>query len=190
VADPVVLVDGDGASVGVCPKLEAHRRGLLHSAISVLLFNGRGSVLLQQRALSKYHSGGRWANTCCGHPRPGELVLNAAVRRLAEEMGVRVPLSRAFRFRYRTPVDRGLIEHEVDHVFVGHFDGEPSPDANEVAAWAWVPLVELGADLARHPTRYAAWLPFLLVELAANARQVRVALANARRRALLRTRRA
>jgi isopentenyl-diphosphate delta-isomerase len=179
----LVLVDADGAPVGTALKLDAHRRGLLHRAVSVLLFDDAGRVLLQRRSDDKYHSGGLWSNTCCGHPRPGEQTMNAAHRRLAEEMGLHTGLARAFTFSYRAEVGGGLVENEVDHVFVGFADDEPKPDPREVSQWRWMALSDLQLDLEISASRYTVWLPPLLRGITANIRDVRVALRHARRRA-------
>lgn len=129
----------------------------MHRAFSVLVFDAAGRLLLQQRAGGKYHSPGLWSNTCCGHPRPGEDTAAAAERRLREEMGFDCGLEPAGAFVYRAEIG-ALVEHEVDHVFTGGFDGTPQPDAAEVAAWCWVDPAELAADLAARPERYSAWL--------------------------------
>ena len=123
--------------------------------------DGTGRVLLQRRAAGKYHSPGAWSNTCCGHPRPGEETAAAAARRLHEEMGFACALAPAGSFTYRARVGE-LIEHEIDHVFTGRFDGTPQPDALEVAAWRWVDPAELAADLAVRPERYSVWLGLAL----------------------------
>jgi isopentenyl-diphosphate Delta-isomerase len=161
----VVLVDADDRELGTEEKLAAHRSGSLHRALSIFLFDRRGRVLLQQRALSKYHSGGLWANACCSHPRPGESVLAAASRRLREELGIACPLEPAFGFVYRAALGNGLIEHEYDHVLLGRFDGEPEPNPDEVAAWRWVEPALLAAELRDDPSRYCAWLPLAFAEL-------------------------
>ncbi len=155
--DDVVLVDAYDAPTGEAPKLEAHRRGLLHRAFSVFLYDSAGRMLLQQRAHAKYHSGGLWTNTCCSHPRPGEQTAAAAARRLREEMGVSCPLEPAFEFVYRAAFANGLVEHEYDHVFVGRFEGSPRPDPAEVADWRWAGIEELRAEQARTPERFSAW---------------------------------
>lgn len=162
-AERVILVDADDTPVGVAPKLHAHRVGALHRAFSVFLLDGGGRVLMQRRAPEKYHSAGLWSNTCCGHPRPGERTSAAAARRLAEEMGVTARrLHRVGAVRYRAPLANRLIEHEVDHVYVGRFDGEPAPDPVEVDAWRWEPLEALARIQQADPGRYSAWLPFVL----------------------------
>jgi len=157
--ESVVLVDTEDNEVGIAPKLEAHRRGLLHRAVSVFVFNSRGETLLQRRASRKYHSAGLWSNTACSHPRPGETPHAAAKRRLREEMGVRCSPRYAFRFLYRAELDRGLIEHELDHVFVGTSDAGPEPDPSEVEEWRWIGVAQLREELAAGPHRFTAWLP-------------------------------
>jgi len=153
----IVLVDARGQAVGSGEKLDVHHRGALHRAFSIFLFNARGEQLLQRRAHAKYHSGGLWTNACCGHPRPGEATAAAAARRLGEELGIEAPLSEAFAFTYRAELDRGLVEHEYDHVFLGRFDGEPRPDPAEVEAWRWLGADALRGELAAQPERFTAW---------------------------------
>lgn len=153
----VVLVDERDGERGVSPKLEAHREGRLHRAFSVFVFDPSGRLLLQRRARGKYHSAGLWSNTCCGHPRPGELLIKAAHRRLREEMGIDCLLRPAFDFTYRAELENGLIEHEYDHVFVGRFAGTPAPDPDEVAEWRWASVSETLADLEQRPQHYTAW---------------------------------
>jgi isopentenyl-diphosphate delta-isomerase len=164
-AEEVILVDAADRPIGTAEKQDAHVRGLLHRALSVFLFDGAGRVLLQRRAATKYHSPDRWSNTCCSHPRPGEATADAARRRLREEMGIAAALEHALAFTYRAELEGGLVEHEIDHVFVGRFDGEPAPDAAEVGAWAWRDVDELEREIAAHPERFAAWLPPALARL-------------------------
>lgn len=171
----VVLVDPRDTPIGVAPKLAAHRDGLLHRAVSVLLFDDAGRVLLQRRAAGKYHSALLWSNTCCGHPRPNESPRAAARRRLREEMGIAsCRLEPAGRFAYRAEVVGELVEFEVDHVYVGKWSGMPRPDPQEVASWRWCTLDELVHDLATSPKRHTVWLPKVLahlgVELATGSR--------------------
>lgn len=154
--DHVILVDADDREIGTAEKLRAHREGLLHRAFSVYVFNRRGEMLLQQRHADKYHSGGLWSNACCSHPRPGEDVVAAGVRRLEEEMGVRCDLEAAFRFTYRVALG-DLWEHEVDHVLLGFCDGVSRPDETEVAAWRWVPIARLEEEVARRPEAFTHW---------------------------------
>jgi isopentenyl-diphosphate delta-isomerase len=153
----VVLVDETGSPVGTSEKLAAHLSGQLHLAFSVFIFNTQGQLLLQQRAFDKYHSAGLWTNTCCSHPYPGEAVADAAIRRLREEMGFEAPLREAFAFTYRAELDRGLTEHEFDHVFTGTFEGSVHPNPEEVAAYRWVSREEVEADLVERPDVYTEW---------------------------------
>ncbi len=138
-------------------KLEVHRQGLLHRAISVFVFDSDQRLLLQRRAIHKYHSAGLWTNTCCSHPAPGETASDAAHRRLMEEMGLEMPLHFAFTFTYRAPFDNGLIEHELDHVFIGHTDAVPKPNPEEVAAYRWATRAEIDAEIQSDPASYTAW---------------------------------
>ena len=154
----VVLVDVDDVEIGAAPKLEVHRTGLLHRAFSVFLLDREGRVLLQRRADSKYHSPGRWSNTCCGHPRPGESADEGARRRLQEEMGITCDLRSAGWFIYKASVGADLIEHELDHLFIGQFDGEPTPNASEVSDWRWEHPIQIAKDMIARPHRYSAWL--------------------------------
>ena len=158
----VVLVDEHDAELGTAEKQQAHREGRLHRAISVFVVDGAGRLLLQRRAAGKYHSGGQWTNTCCSHPRPGEPVDAAALRRLREEMGIAAELRPAFTFLYRADVGGGLTEHELDHVFVGRYEGDAHPDPDEVDGWRWVPVDELRADVDAHPERYTPWFRIVM----------------------------
>lgn len=167
-AETVVLVDEHDAEVGLAPKLQAHVDGALHRAFSVFVLNSRGEVLLQRRADGKYHSGGLWTNTCCGHPRPGEPVAAAARRRLREEMGFDCALTLAGEFVYRAEVGAALVEHEYDHVFAGRHDADPRPDAAEVSEWRWMAPAAALADARAHPERYTPWFALALAELAAS----------------------
>ncbi|WP_235853981.1 isopentenyl-diphosphate Delta-isomerase [Mucilaginibacter terrenus] len=163
--DQVILVDSDDRETGVMEKMEAHRKGLLHRAFSVIVFNDEGQMLLQQRALSKYHSAGLWSNTCCSHPRPGEETHAAANRRLLEEMGFECELKEIFTFRYRAELENGLTEHEIDHVYLGNYNGIPEINAEEADAWRYADLEELTADAAANPDHYTYWFKVLLKEL-------------------------
>ena len=167
----VVLVNERDEPLGTAPKSRVHRTGERHRAVSVFLFDREGRVLLQRRAASKYHSPGLWSNTCCGHPRPGEQTMDAARRRLREEMGVECDLVHALTFEYRAEVGPELLEHEVDHVFSGIFRGEPVPDPAEVQQWDWMALETLDADCRQRPERYSAWLPIALARLMRSGRE-------------------
>lgn len=155
--EQVILVTSQDQEIGTMEKIAAHREGQLHRAFSVLVFNARGELLLQKRADSKYHCGGIWTNACDGHPRPGEATVDAARRRLREELGFDCPLKEVLRFTYRAALDHGLEEHEVDHLFIGHFDGTPQPDPAEASAVRWIGWDALEQDVRDHPEQYAAW---------------------------------
>jgi isopentenyl-diphosphate delta-isomerase len=162
--DHVILVDQYDNEIGIMPKLEAHRRGRCHRAISVLIRDAAGRLLLQQRATGKYHSGGLWSNTCCSHPRPGEDVLHAAMRRLREEMGIVACLSPLFTIHYRARVSDQFIEDEFIHVFGGTGGRSPSPNAFEVAGWCWKTLAEIEQDVRERPQAYTVWFRRFLDE--------------------------
>lgn len=157
-AENVILVDQDDRQIGVAEKLEAHEKGLLHRAISILVFNSDKKILLQKRSKTKYHSGGLWANTCCSHPRPGESLDEAVHRRLPEEMGVDCLLAEKFSFLYKTKFENGLIEHELDHVFFGTYDGSVNPNPDEAEDYKWVSWEFLMNDLEKNPDTYVFWL--------------------------------
>ena len=141
--EKVILVDREDNPVGTLPKMEAHEKGVLHRAFSVFILNQKGELMLQQRALHKYHSPGLWTNTCCSHQREGEENLQAGTRRLEEEMGFSVPLEELFSFIYKAPFDNGLTEHELDHVMLGYYEGIPEINSDEVNAWKWMSLNEI-----------------------------------------------
>jgi len=160
--DAVVLVDATDTVLGTAPKIDAHRRGLTHRAVSALVRNSGGLMLLQRRACGKYHSAGLWTNACCSHPRPGENVAAAAHRRLREEMGVDCALEALFVTHYRAAVSNGLIEDEVVHVFGGTYDGQVAPDTGEVSEWKWMQLDDLITDQNKHPELYTVWFLYYL----------------------------
>jgi isopentenyl-diphosphate delta-isomerase len=153
----VILVDALDREIGIAPKLAVHRSGLLHRAFSVFVTDEGGRLLLQRRAESKYHSPGLWSNSCCGHPRPGEATIDAAMRRLNEEMGIQCELDLIASFSYRARLDRDLLEHELDHVFVGTTDGQPECDPNEVDEFMWADVDTVIAMLRDDPAAFTAW---------------------------------
>lgn len=162
----VVLVDENDRQIGVSEKQRAHLDGALHRAISVFVFDSTGRrMLLQQRALEKYHSGGLWSNACCSHPAPDESTLDAAHRRLVEELGFDCPLEFAFSFIYRADVGDSLIEHEFDHVFIGRCDVNAEPHPDEIAAVEWVDVGEMLRDVGARPERYSPWFRIALDEM-------------------------
>lgn len=160
----LVLVDENDAETGTMEKLEAHRQGALHRAISVFVFDEDGRVLLQKRHRHKYHSKSQWANACCSHPLPGELPFAAARRRLQEEMGFDCSLRFLFRIIYKHDVGEGLTEHELVHVFAGRYDGPVRPDPEEAEGYQWMTLDDLIAWTSQQPQAIAPWLRIYLSE--------------------------
>ena len=161
----VILVDKDDTPQGTMEKMEAHEKGVLHRAFSVFIFNSNGEMLLQQRAFSKYHSGGLWTNTCCSHPREGEATIEAAHRRLQEEMGFDCEIKKAFDFIYKKELDKGLTEHELDHVFIGEFEGEFCFNPEEVNAVVYMPVKDVLNEVEQAPENYTEWFKICLSEV-------------------------
>ena len=159
--EKVVLVDKEDFQLGLMPKLEAHRKGVLHRAFSVFVFNSSKLLLMQKRSSLKYHSPGLWTNTCCSHQRDGESTVDAAKRRLNEEMGLNVDLKETFSFIYKANLENGLIEHEFDHVLVGFTDFNPKINTNEVEDWKWIDLSFLELDLDKNPNIYTEWIKII-----------------------------
>jgi len=155
--EEVILVDENDTPLGAMEKLEAHRKALLHRAFSVFIFNGRGEMLLQQRAHKKYHSAGLWTNACCSHPRPGEDTRDAAIRRLKEELGFTTSLEKIFAFTYRSEFENGLTEFEFDHVFVGAYDEPILPNREEVCDYCFKSLDEISEGLQSNSHQYTSW---------------------------------
>ena len=159
--EQVILVNEKDEKIGLMPKQEAHEKGVLHRAFSVFIFNGQNELLLQQRALHKYHSPGLWTNTCCSHQRDGESSVEAGKRRLFEEMGFDADLKETTSFIYKAPFDNGLTEHELDHILVGNFEGIPNINKHEVASWKWMDLEEVKSDIQNNPDIYSAWFKII-----------------------------
>ena len=155
--EEVILVNSKDEEVGVMEKMEAHEKALLHRAVSVFILNSKGEWLLQRRAFEKYHSGGLWTNTCCTHPKPNEKANVAAQRRLMEEMGMHVGISKVFDFIYKENLDNDLVEHELDHVFVGKTDNFPEINKDEVSEWKYIRFEDLDNDVKLNPENYTVW---------------------------------
>ncbi len=153
----VVLVDKNDQPLGLMEKMEAHIKAELHRAFSIFIFNSKHELLLQQRALSKYHTPGLWTNTCCSHPRDGESLEEATSRRLMEEMGMTTQLVEAFSFLYKADVGQGLTEHEFDHVFIGYSDQKPAINPEEVESWKYDSMSNIKKDIEQNPDRYTVW---------------------------------
>ena len=161
----IILVDKNDVVIGSGEKLQVHKDGKLHRAFSIYVFNSKGEMLLQKRHRNKYHSGGLWANTCCSHPRVGESVDKAIHRRLKEEMGFDCELTKKTEFIYKVKLDHGLTEHEYLHVYVGHFDGTPTLNPNEVEDFRWMNLDDIKNDIAIHGDNYAYWFKVTIDKL-------------------------
>jgi isopentenyl-diphosphate Delta-isomerase len=160
--EQVILVDEADNEIGTMEKMEAHEKGVLHRAFSVLLYNSKGHILLQKRSKTKYHSAGLWTNTCCSHPRPGESILLAARRKLMQEMGIDFQPEFAFKFIYQTNLEHRLIEHEYDHVLVGQYEGEFETNPEEVEDWKFVDSAELKKEITLHPENYTYWFRLIM----------------------------
>lgn len=160
--EEVVLVNEKDESIGRMEKIEAHEKGLLHRAISVFIFNEKGEMLLQKRALHKYHSAGLWTNTCCSHPRPGEDSKMAAERRLFEEMGINTSLIHKGQFIYKTEFSNGLTEFELDHVFTGIYNENPELNPEEAADFCWKSIPDIKIDIGTFPNSYTSWFKIAL----------------------------
>lgn len=161
VEEQVILVNENDEKIGLMAKQEAHEKAVLHRAFSVFIFNAKNELMLQQRALHKYHSPGLWTNTCCSHQRDGESSIKAGKRRLMEEMGFTVKLKETTAFIYKAEFDNGLTEHEFDHILVGEYNDEPVINKEEVEAWKWISLETLRNDIKNNPASYTVWFKII-----------------------------
>lgn len=157
----VILVNEKDEKIGLMSKQEAHEKAQLHRAFSVFIFNDKNELMLQQRALDKYHSPGLWTNTCCSHQRDGESNIDAGKRRLQEEMGFVTELNETISFIYKAPFDNGLTEYEFDHILTGHFNDEPNLNPAEVANWKWMSISDIKKDIELNPQSYTAWFKII-----------------------------
>ncbi|SHM29794.1 isopentenyl-diphosphate Delta-isomerase [Flavobacterium xanthum] len=164
IEENVILVNKNDEQIGLMPKLEAHEKAVLHRAFSVFVLNSKNEIMLQQRASQKYHSPLLWTNTCCSHQREGETNIQAGSRRLFEEMGFKTELKELFHFIYKAPFDNGLTEHELDHVMIGYYDGEPVINPEEVESWKWMKIEEVKKDMELHPLLYTVWFKIIFEE--------------------------
>jgi len=155
--EQVILVNEKDEPIGLMPKLEAHEKAALHRAFSVFILNSKNEIMLQQRAAQKYHSPLLWTNTTCSHQRAGESNLEAGNRRLMEEMGFNAELKELFSFIYKAPFDNGLTEHELDHVMIGYYDGEPQINREEAESWKWMGVDDVKQDMQQNPGNYTVW---------------------------------
>jgi isopentenyl-diphosphate delta-isomerase len=162
----VILVNEEDIETGSMEKMEAHQKAVLHRAFSVFIFNSKGEMLLQQRALNKYHSGGLWTNACCSHPQPGEETIDAAIRRLQEEMGFSTTIKKVFDFIYKADFENGLTEYEFDHVFIGNYEGAINADPQEVSDYCYKTMAGINDSLRTHPQKYTAWFKIAFPKVA------------------------
>lgn len=159
----VILVDENDNEIGVAEKIKAHREGALHRAFSIFIVNNKDELLIQKRSAIKYHSPSLWSNTCCSHPQKNEILEEAAHKRLMEEMGFDCPLKKLFSFQYKVEFDNGLIEHEIDHVFLGIYNHDPHPNEAEVSDWKWENMDVLKKKIDEHPQDYTFWLKHVYI---------------------------
>ena len=164
VEEKVILVDVNDNPIGLMNKLEAHEKAVLHRAFSVFILNDKNELMLQQRALHKYHSPLLWTNTCCSHQRENETNIQAGTRRLREEMGFETELKEMFHFIYKAPFDNGLTEHELDHVMLGYYNEVPKINKDEVENWKWMKIEEVKNDMIMNPNLYTVWFKIIFEE--------------------------
>ena len=157
----VILVDNNDVQTGTMEKMEAHKKGELHRAYSIFIFDSKKELLLQKRAFHKYHSGELWTNTCCSHPEPEENIIASAHKRLHEEMGFDCNFEHVFNIIYKAELNNELIEHELDHVFIGYYDGNPTINKEEVSEWKFMPKDEIQQSLKQNPELYTAWFKII-----------------------------
>lgn len=161
----VILVDKNDDAIGQISKFEAHSTGLLHRAFSIFVINSQGEILMQKRSLNKYHTPGLWSNTCCSHPKPGEKTIDAANRRLSEEMGLTVNLNFLFKFHYYAELDNKLTENEIDHIFIGYSDELPNINQQEVMDFKFMSIHEISKELKNKPESYTIWCKLIFEKL-------------------------
>ena len=160
--DFVILVNKNDKKIGLMPKMEAHKKGVLHRAFSVFIFNNKNELMIQKRNINKYHSPGLWTNTCCSHQKDGESNINAGKRRLLEEMGFCVELNEIGSFIYNVGVDNGLIEHELDYILVGKYNGNVKINSDEVDNWKWMSLDNIKDDIRTRSKNYTEWFKIIM----------------------------
>lgn len=158
----IILINDQDEEIGTGEKLMVHQRGLLHRAFSILVFNSNNELLIHQRTSHKYHSGDLWTNTCCGHPNANEEISEAAHRRLGEEMGFDTYLEFLYKFQYRTDFANGLVENEIDHVFIGNYNENFSVNPEEVSDYQWIAVDDLLEQVDLNPEKYTFWFKEIL----------------------------
>ena len=162
--EKLVLVNEKDEILGLMEKMQAHENGILHRAFSVFLFNSKGEMLLQKRASEKYHSPNQWTNACCSHPRIEENYVDAAHRRLREELGINCEISEKFYFIYKADVGQNLWEHELDHVFTGVYEGDFNLDLEEVSEVRYISMENLDQEIKQNPEHFTEWFKIILEE--------------------------
>lgn len=167
-ATSVILVDENDQEIGFMEKLQAHELGLLHRAFSVFIFNNKHELLLQRRSEIKYHTPSMWTNTCCSHPQPNEDLLQAAKKRLEEEMGITCELNKSFSFLYKVEMENQLVENEIDHVFIGFSNDNPILNTDEASSHQWISLENLKKNIQNTPEQYTPWLKIIMTDHYAN----------------------
>lgn len=160
--EQVILVDADDNPIGTMEKMQAHREGRLHRAFSILIFNTQRQLLIQKRAVGKYHSAGLWTNTCCSHPQPSETMEAATRRRLRQELGIDLQPAFEYKFIYRAALGNNLTEHELDYVFSGTWNKDPVVDAAEISDWKYIDVGALRDDIMDHPEKYTHWFKLIV----------------------------
>ncbi len=158
----VILVDEKNNQVGIMEKMEAHKTGALHRAFSVFIINSKGELLLQKRALNKYHSTGLWTNSCCSHQQPNENEIDSIKQRLLYEMGIECKLEFAFNYRYYKSFKNGLNENEFDNIYIGYSDDIPVINKTEVDEFAYLSLSIVQTDINIHSENYTYWFKEIL----------------------------
>ena len=161
-AEYIIAVDEFDKEIGTIEKMEAHYKGILHRAFSILVFNSNNQLLLQKRNVKKYHSPGLWTNTCCSHPKYGEDLDDAIYRRIKEEMGFTCKLKEIFSFVYKVEFEDNLFENEYDHVFIGKYDGEVIPNKEEADDFKWSDINYIKNDIKINPELYTYWFKTLI----------------------------
>lgn len=169
----LILVDEENSITGYGKKLEVHQKGLLHRAFSIFVVNKKGELMLQKRAIEKYHSGGLWANTCCSHPLKGEERETVIHKKLVQEMGFDCELKSLFKFIYRAELDNDMIEYELDQVYIGFYEEDPKPNPEEVCEWKWMDIELLKNDLMKSPNIYVYWLKAAFDEFYLNYKKLK-----------------
>lgn len=159
--EEVILVDQFDKQIGTMEKMQAHKEGVLHRAFSIFVFNSNNELLLHKRASNKYHSAGLWTNTCCSHPRPNERIVDAAKRRIKEEMGFECEVKPLYEFIYYQPLENGLSEHELDHVLIGKYNDAPEVNKDEVDEWKYETIENIDKELKEKPEAYTAWFKLI-----------------------------